>query len=62
VKEPKTITLTPDQQGLVGARVGAILAGGLWHAKVVPPPGAVADVAPGPGFSAWRRSKKAGLS
>ncbi len=58
----RKVTLSPPQEGLAGAGVGAALGGVLWLFGVISPL-AIAGVAAGVGlgswFNAWRRGKRA---
>ncbi len=58
----RKVQLTPPQEGLAGAGVGAVLGGALWLFDVISPL-AIAGVAAGVGlgswFNAWRRGKRA---
>lgn len=57
----RKITLTPFQEGLIGAAIGIVVGGALWQANIISPP-AVIGVAGGIGlgswFNAWRRNKR----
>ncbi|NBC19684.1 MAG: hypothetical protein GVY06_01330 [Alphaproteobacteria bacterium] len=62
MSEPeRKVELTPPQEGLVGAGVGAVIGAGLWLANIISPV-AIAGVAAGVGlgswFNGWRRTRR----
>jgi len=55
-----SVSLTPLQEGGVGAIIGALVGAGLWQAGIISAP-AIAGIAAGVGlgswFNAWRRAR-----